>query len=744
MSRLGTIARRTFLIGSAAIVGGVAFGTSAYRRPYPNPLKPGDGAQALTPYVLIDATGVTIIAPRAEMGQGVHTTLAALVAEEMDLDWTTIRVLHGPASHAYFNGAMLEEGAGFAPTDQSWTAETVRGFMQVPAKFLGLQLTGGSTSTPDAFDKMRAAGATARAALVAAAARRSGIDAGTLKTEMGAVILPDGTAIPYTDLAADAASVDLPDTPPLRDPSQWKLLGKALPRTDMVAKSTGTAMFTGDLRLPGMVFATIRTNPHLYAPMTSFDAAEAKKVPGVTDVLQIDNGVAVIATSTWAAFKGAEALILDWAPATYPATSAEIEADIAASFTDDRQDSRMRDDGDVETALAAGPTFEGSYNVPFLAHATMEPMTAAAHLDGDRLQIWVGNQAPTLVVSVAIEVTGLAPDKIEVHTPFMGGGFGRRAELDFVRQAILLARALPGKPVLLTWTREEDTTHDVYRPAAAARIRARIEGATITAFDVALAAPSAMASQMGRFGYPTPGPDPTIVQGAWEQPYAPPAFRVTGYRAPPSVPLGFWRSVGASQNAFFLESAIDEMAHAAGADPLQFRLDHIPHAASRTVLQAVADASAWTTPPAKGRARGVAFCLSFGVPVAEVIEIEDAGQGIRLTGAWAAVDVGTALDPRIIEAQVQGAMIFGLSAAMTGRITFAGGQVNETSFPDFDPLRLSQCPPIGVTILSSGGPIRGIGEPGTPPAAPALANAIFALTGQRHRRLPLADVVAFA
>ena len=744
MSRIGTIARRTFLIGVAAIAGGAAFGTWAYKRPYPNPLKPEQGAQALTPYVLIDATGVTVIAPRAEMGQGVHTTLAALVAEEMDLDWSTIRVIHGPASAAYFNGVMLEEGAGFAPTDQSWTAETVRGFMHVPAKFLGMQMTGGSTSTPDAFDKMRAAGAMARAALVTAAARRSGQAAETLKTQNGAVILADGTEIPYAELAADAALVDLPDAPPLRDPSQWKLLGRALPRTDVVAKSTGTAMFTGDLRLPGMVFATIRTNPHLYAPMKSFDATEARKVPGVTDVLEISNGVAVIATSTWAAFKGAEALTIDWDSATYPASSAEIEADIAASFTEDRQDSRMRDDGDVDSALAAGTTFEGAYNVPFLAHATMEPMTAAAHLDGDRLQVWAGNQAPTMALAVATEVTGLPAGNVDIHTPFMGGGFGRRAEMDFVRQAILLAKAMPGKPVLLTWTREEDTTHDVYRPAAAARIRARMEGATIIALDVSLAAPSAMASQMGRFGYPTPGPDPTIVQGAWESPYAPANFRVTGYRAPPSVPLGFWRSVGASQNAFFVESAMDEMAHAAKADPLQFRLAHITHDPSRAVLRAVAEASGWGKPAAPGRARGVAFCLSFGVPVAEVIEIEDTPTGIRLTGAWAACDVGIALDPRVIEAQVSGAMVYGLSAAMTGRITFADGRVEQSSFPDFDPLRLSQCPPMNVTVLASGGPIRGIGEPGTPPAAPALANAIFALTGVRHRSLPLADVVTFA
>lgn len=743
MSRIGTIARRTFLIGAAAIVGGAAFGTWAYRRPYPNPIAGQANASALTPYVLIDQNGVTVIAPRAEMGQGIHSTLAALVAEELDLAWDQVRVIHGPAAKAYYNGAILAEAAPFPPTDHSWMAETARAAMDIPAKFLGMQMTGGSTSVPDGFEKMRAAGAVARAALVAAAARRKGLDAAALTTEGGAVVLPDGTRLAYTELASEAASVDLPDVPPLRDPSQWKLLGKALPRTDMVEKSTGTAVFSADIRLPGMIYATIRTNPNLGAAMLSFDPAEALQVPGVTEVLEVENGAAVLATNTWAAFKGAEAITFNWGPAAYPATSEDIRADIAASFTAERQDSRLRDDGDVEAALAAGATFEADYSVPFLAHATMEPMAAAALFKDGRLEVWAGNQVPTMILQIGAEVAGVEPDQIEVHTPFMGGGFGRRAELDFVRQAIRLAVAKQGTPVMLTWTREEDTTHDVYRPAAAGRIRARVDGGRIAALDVALAAPSCTASQMGRYGYPVAGPDPTIVQGAWESPYAPSAFRVTGYRAPDSVPLGFWRSVGASQNAFFIESAMDEMAHAAEADPLQFRLDHLTHEPSRTVLETVREISGWPNVPA-GRARGVAFCLSFGVPVAEVVEIEDAGGGIRMTGAWAVADVGTVLDPRNAEAQLSGAMVYGLSAAMTGRITFQDGQVVETSFPDFDPLRLSQCPPITAQVLGLGGPIRGLGEPGTPPAAPALANAIFALTGKRHRTLPLIDAVVFA
>jgi isoquinoline 1-oxidoreductase beta subunit len=743
MSRLGRIARRTFLIGSAAIAGGVAFGYWQYRRPYANPLAAGEGA-ALTPYVAIDASGVTLIAPRAEMGQGIHSTLAAMVAEEMDLPWEEVRVAHGPASAAYYNAALLEEGVPFPPTDQGWLAQTARGFMHVPAKFLGLQLTGGSTSIPDGYEKMRAAGAVARAALVLAAARVSGVEEARLRTEGGAVVLPDGSRLTYVELAAEAARADLPPVPPLRPRTEWKLLGRSLPRTDMVAKCTGTAAFSADIRLPGMLFATIRANPHLGAGVRSFDPAGALAVPGVTRVERAGNGVAVVAANTWAAFQGAEALRVEWEPAAYPATSAEIEAQIAASFTEDLRDSRLRDDGDADRAFADGATWEGEYAVPFLAHATMEPMAAAAWLHDGRLEVWAGNQLPTQILKVGAAITGLPQEAIEVHTPFLGGGFGRRAELDFVAQAVDLAKTLAPAPVLLTWTREEDTTHDVYRPAAAARIRARLSGNRLAALDVSLACPSVMASQMGRLGFPVAGPDASIVQGAWESPYAPEVFRVTGFRTPDSVPLGFWRSVGASQNAFFVESAIDELAWLAAADPLAFRLDHLSHAPSRAVLEAVAEMSGWGAALPAGRARGVAFCLSFGVPVAEVIEVADEGGSVRLTGAWAAADVGTALDPRNIEAQVAGGMVYGLSAAMTGRITFEGGRVVETNFPDFDPLRLAQCPPVAVRVLETGGTIRGIGEPGTPPAAPALANAIFALTGVRHRRLPLADAVAFA
>ena len=742
MASIGKIARRTFLFGAVALAGGAAFGWWKYKTPYGNPLQGLTGSATLNPYVLIDATGVTLIAPRAEMGQGVHTTLAALVAEEMDLDLASVRVIHGPASAAYFNAGLLREGVPFQPIDESWLAGTMRDAMAIPGKFLGLQLTGGSSSIIDAYDKMRLAGAAARAALVQAAATRLGVPTATLKTEGGAVIAPDGTRLTYIDLVAEAANVSLTAPPEPKPRAEWRLLGKTQPRVDMVAKVTGTAAFTADLRLPGMRFATARTNPHLGSAMKSYDATAAQAMPGVEKIVPIPGGVAVVATSTWAAFQAADALTFDWEPATYPADSAAITQVLNDSFTPDRQDSRNRDDGDVDAALT-GDIFTAAYSAPYLAHATMEPMTAAALLNDGHLTVWAGNQLPTQVLTEGAALTGLPKTAITVETMLMGGGFGRRAEMDVIKQAIVVAMAMEGTPVLLTWTREEDMTHDFYRPAALARVRARVDGGLITAFDLSTVSSSVTESQLGRLGYSVPGPDASIVQGAADQPYTFANYRVTGYRAPAMVPVGFWRSVGNSQNVFFSESAVDELAHLAGADPLEFRMSHLTHDPSRAVLQAVAQMSNWGTAPA-GRARGVAFCISFGVPTAQVIEVADTPGGIRITGAWAAVDVGIALDPGNLHAQVMGAMVYGLSAAIRGEITLAGGQVQQSTFWDYEPLRQPQVPLIAVKVLETMPEIRGIGEPGTPPAAPALANAIFALTGQRLRDMPFNKTVKFA
>jgi isoquinoline 1-oxidoreductase subunit beta len=727
--------RRAFLVASVAVAGGVAFGVWQGVRSLPNPLE-GDGA--LNPWLVIDADGIRVVVPRAEMGQGITTTLAALVAEELDADLSQITVIHGPPAQVYYNGALMAGAVGGPHWARSSWGEWLGEQAGVIAKVLGLQVTGGSTSTADAFDKMRQAGASAREALKAAAAARLGVDAGSLRTESAHVIAPDGSRIPYADLAAAAAQID-PPTPALRDASQWRLLGKSQPRTDMVAKVTGTAVFASDIRLPGMKFATVKRNPGLGAAMLSHDPAPALALPGVERVVPLADGFAVIANTTWAAMQGAEAVAVQWAPAPYPANDASQLARLEAAFADDPNDTPL-DVGDIATPPAGASVVQAEYRVPYLAHSTMEPMSAAALFQDGRLTLWAGSQAPGFAAANAAKAIGIEADAVTMHTTLLGGGFGRRAETDFSTIAAQVAAAVPTTPVLVSWSREEDMTHDVYRPAALARGTVWVQGGRMAGMDLSLSAPAITAQTLKRMtGMGGGGPDRPLTEGAWDQPYAIPNARVRGYAADLAVPVGFWRSVGHSQNCFFLESLIDEAAHAAGADPLEFRLAHMRdvHAPSAAVLEAVADLSGWRAGKRPGTGRGVAFCHSFGTAVAQVIEVERRGTAIAMTRAFIACDPGIALDPAIIEAQMIGGMVYGLSAAMLGEITFADGAVQERNFPDYDALRQTGMPDTQVRIVASGHGIGGVGEPGTPPAAPALANALFDLTGQRVRRLPL-------
>lgn len=741
---MGTIrkwTRRAFLVTSVTVAGGVAFGVWQARRDLPNPL---DGDGVMNPWLVIDGSGITVVVPRAEMGQGVTTTLAALVAEELDADLAQVRVIHGPPAQAYYNGALLKGVVPGPDWSRSGWGEWLGDQAGVIAKVLGLQVTGGSTSTADAFHKMRQAGASAREALKAAAAARLGVAADRLGTEGGFVTGPGNERIAYADLAVEAARIT-PPAPALRDPSTWRILGRSQPRTDMVAKVTGTAPFAIDIRLPGMRFATVKRNPGLGGLMLSHDPAPALAMPGVERVVPLEDGFAVVANTTWAALQGAEAVAVRWAPAAYPGDDARQAARLAAAF-DTAPNSTMRDDGAAGDVPMGTPLVEAEYAVPYLAHATMEPMSAAALFQDGALTLWAGTQAPGFAASKAAGALGIATEAVTVHTTFLGGGFGRRAETDFTTIAARVAAAMPGVPVLVTWSREEDMTHDVYRPAAMARARGWLKNGRIDGFDMALAAPSVTQQAMGRMtGMGGAGPDRATVEGAFDQPYAIPNARVRGHLADLSVPVGFWRSVGNSQNAFFHESFIDELAVAAGADPLEFRLAHIraAHGPSADVLEAVADLSGWRAPKPAGTGRGVAFCYSFGTPVAQVIEVERRGPAIALTRAFIACDPGIALDPAIIEAQMVGGMVFGLSAAMLGEITFDGGTVQQTNFPDYDALRMTGMPEVQVRILQSGHGIGGVGEPGTPPAAPALANALFDLTGTRVRRLPLRHAFDF-
>lgn len=742
MARWGKITRRTLLVGSVAVAGGAAFGIWRLNQPFANPLNPEYGA-TLNPFVVINDAGVTLVMGRSEMGQGVHTTLAALLAEEMDLDWNAVHVVHGPAAAAYHNEALAAMGLPFADYATSPTQRRIAGAVGTLSRAFGLQITGGSTATRDAFEPLRLAGASAREALKLAAADRLGVDSAQLRTEAGAVIAPDDRALPYTELAEAAARIEPPQVQP-RPTSEWKLLGRSLPRPDMLAKVTGTAGYGVDVRLPGMKFATVRMNPKLGGPMRGFDPEPALVLPGVERVFDLGTGVAVVARNSWAAMKGAEAVDIDWGPASYPATTEAIFDRIAEAF-DRRRNSRLRNDGNVTSAMAdtqrAGTElFEAEYRLPFLAHSTMEPMNATALYTGDALEIWAPNQTPLVQARMAASAVGLSQDQVTVHTTYLGGGFGRRLEADYSVIAARVAKEMPGTPVQVVWSREEDMTHDFYRPGVIARMRGAVQGGLAVALEAKIAAPSVTRQAVVRMtGLPAPGPDTGHVEGAFDQPYAIPNYRVEGYLADLDIPLGFWRSVGHSHNGFIHESFIDELAHAAGRDPMEFRLAMMrPESAiAANVLEQVSMMSRWRAPKEPGTGRGVAFAWSFGTPVAEVIEVHDEGGRIRIAKAWIACDMGRALDPAIVRSQMESGLVYGLSAAIMGEITFADGAVEQRNFPDYDALRMPGMPEIETEILQVKDDIGGAGEPATPPAAPALANAIFDLTGERVRELPL-------
>jgi len=748
MGRIRTIARRTFLIGSAAAAGGLIVGWIAWKWPIANPLLKDleAGDVTLNPYVRISPTGISIIAPRADVGQGIHSMLAAMVAEELDVAWGGFTVEHGPPSAAYYNEAILAEGVPFAATNDGFVARRVRGLTKVVTKLVGMQVTGGSTSVPDGFEKMRVAGAVARQMLLAAAAKQTGVAVGSLRTEAGAVITPDGTRLEYTALAAAAAVSSTPSNVTLKDPSEWKLLGKPHQRLDIEAKSTGRFEYGIDMRMPGMVYATVRTNPRIGGGMTSMDDAAAKASKGVIKVVPVKGGVGVVADNTWRAFQAAAQLKPQWGAAPYPATSQEIWDVVAASFVKDRQDSRFKDEGDIEAALATdGATkLDAEYRIPFLAHAPLEPMTSVARFADGKLEVWASTQMPRFAVGMAAKAAGIEPEAVTLHTLPSGGSFGRRLETDYIEQVTQLAVAHPGVPVKLTWTREEDMTHDFPRPLGMSRARGAVKDGKIVAYALDIAAPAVASSQMGRLGLSVPGPDIAIVAGAWDQPYGIPNYRVTGYRVPETVPVSSWRSVGASGNGFLHDCFLDELIVAAGADPLRERIRLCTHDASRRVLEAVGEMSGWGTPLPAGRGRGVAFVIAFGVPVAEVVEVTNAPAGITIDRVFLACDVGRVLDPVNFENQVQGGVIWGLGHAVNAELTYADGMAQQTNFHQFDGIRLRQVPEIIVQAVKSGSRIHGIGEPPVPPAAPALANAIFAATGQRIRELPLRKHINFA
>ncbi|MET0941137.1 MAG: molybdopterin cofactor-binding domain-containing protein [Mesorhizobium sp.] len=757
MATLGQITRRTLLAGAALAGGGLAIGYYFYRKAYANPLEEGlaEHEQTFNPYVKIAADNtITVIVPRAEMGQGVTTTLAALVAEELDVGLDSIKVDHGPAAYAYYNSEMLAEGGPFPFFNEGVVAESMRTVMGAAGKLLGLQGTGGSTSTRDGFDRMRQAGAAARHMLLAAAAAKLSVPAGELETANGTVVhKASGRSVTYGEVAADAVRIEAPSAVRLKERSEWRLLGQSQMRTDMRAKVTGAPIFGVDVSLPEMLYGTVRMSPRFWAKPMRDDLSKAQNMPGVVKIVRLDtdsgSGFGVIAKNTWAAFRAAEAIEAEWGDPEYPPDNEAISKALHEALVSN-DGTALRNDGDTDKALADAPrdkVVESDYEVPYLAHACMEPMNATARLKDGVLDVWSPNQAPTIVRQVCAKAVGVPQDKVNVHTTYMGGGFGRRAEVDFSVYAALMAKEAEGRPVKVIWTREEDIRHDAYRPAAVGRFQARLDEQGLpVALDMKIASPSPLASIMRRtFPWLSPvGPDKSIAEGSFDQPYTIANYRVTAIPAPVSIPVGFWRSVGNSYNGFFHECFMDEIAVAGGIDPVDLRkrlMTDYPEAVK--VVEKVAEMAKWGEALPDGKAKGFAFTLSFGSWVGEIVQVAQTPGGIRIEKMWIAADVGMALDPAILEAQLISGAVFGLSAAIGQEITFADGMVEQSNFHDHDAMRIYQCPQFEVAILENYHKMGGAGEIGTPPAAPALANAVFALTGNRHRRLPLGKDVSF-
>lgn len=744
MGRLKTIGRRAFLVGSAAVVGGVAFGFYLYKKPVDNPLLDdlAEGTAALTPYVKIDADGVTLITPRADKGQGAYSVQAAMIAEELDVELDQIRVDPGVPSPAYWNTALADEAVPFAATDQGAMATAARGAVGAVMKITGMQVTGGSSTVADGFEKLRIAGAVARETLKTAAAQKTGVAVARLRTQGGAVILPDGTKIPYQELATGASQIEPVTEVALREPTQWRLIGKPMLRVDTVAKSTGTLDYGIDVNLDGMVHAAVVLNPRQGGGLNSFDASAAKGMRGVKKIVPVTGGVGVIADNTWRAFQAAAAVECEWGPAVFAPEMADHWAALEQAFDTD-PDSQGRNDGDVENALGETPV-TAEYRAPYLAHAPLEPINAVVLIAEGRVDVWTGTQVPRFTQNNVAAIAGVEPEQVHIHAQMMGGSFGHRLEDDVARRCTELAMGMKGVPVKLTFSREQDFGHDYLRPAAIARMRGAVSEGTIRTLDLAVSAPSVLASQMGeRQGVSMPGPDSSISQALWDQPYGIENYRVTAHRAQNMAPVSSWRSVGASQNAFFHEGFLSELITAAGGDQLEQRIALCTDAVSRRVLETVGEMSDWGRDLGPDRGRGVAFCMSFGTPVAEVVEVTNTPEGIRIDNVFVATDVGRVIDPVNFENLVQGGVVFGLGHAMNCEITIADGGIEQTNFHEYEGLRMYQCPRITVKALEHNSRIRGIGEPPVPPAAPALASAIFDATGVRLREMPFNKFVDF-
>ncbi len=708
-----TLSRRRFILGATAAGASLVVGYSvaAEGSGQPNPF---------VAYVQIDPDNkVTVFSAHMDMGQGIYQGVATLAQEELDADWSKIHVV-GASGNPKFYGNLAMGGK--------------------------VQMTGGSTGTASSWRRYRVAGATAKAMLIAAAARKWGRTPDDIVGENGVLRSKRSSATAtYGEMAALAAQEPVPAPVALKEPKDWKYIGaKNLPRLDSPAKSTGRQLYTIDVRLPNMLTAVMIHPPLFGATMKSFDAAKAKTMKGVVDVVATPRGVAVVATGMWEAMKARDAVIVEWdeSKAEKRGSAAMLTAYRALADKDGEAVAARR--GDVDAALGkAAKVIEARYEFPYLANAALEPLNAVAWMNPQGvLEVWGGHQAPDLYQAAAAQVAGITPDKVKLHVMKTGGSFGRRAtpDADVIVEAVATAKALGWRaPIRLQWTREDDMRGGRYRPAYVHKIVAGLDAdGRIVALRDTIVGQSIAKGTPFEAGLVKDGVDRLSVEGMANQPYAIPNFRVDLTTTDMDVPVLWWRSVGSTHTAYVLETFIDELAHAAGRDPVTFRLDMLAdkprHAA---VLKLAAEKAGWSNPPAPGKFRGVALAESFGSYVAEAVEISlDKSGAPKVERVVCAVDCGVAVNPDMVGAQMEGGIGFGLGAIVKSRITLDDGKVRQGNFDTYKVLRLNEMPEVEVHIVKSAEDPKGVGEPGVPPVGPALANALFQATGKRMRVLP--------
>jgi len=699
--------RRSFLKTSAAGAAGLLVGFY-FHGDTASLAAATDGPIVLNAWIHVGTDNlVTVLIDKSEMGQSILTGLAMIAADELDCDWKNVRTEFAPADKIYINPRF------------------------------GVQGTGGSSGTPTSWNPLRKASATARAMLIQAAAQKWGVDASLCSAEKSEVVhAPTKRRLTYGNLAEAAAKIPVPQDVPLKTPSQYQIIGKPLKRLDTPAKVNGSAQYGIDMRMPGMLYAVVARCPVFGGKVAGFDAAKAKATPGVKDVIQISNGVAVIADNTWAAMQGRRALEVQWDEGPNAKLSS---ADISKALADGaaRPGPVARKEGDVEAGLASAATkFVVDYEVPFLAHATMEPQNCTAHVRADRCDVWAPTQAQTSSQNIAAKISGLDPSAVFIHTTFLGGGFGRRFEADFIGEAVEVSKAT-GAPVKVTWSREDDMQHDYYRMVSLARCTAGLDA---EGWPVVWSSRVSSPALMARFGPLKDNFDHRSVESLDNVPYSIPNILIDFQLVNTPIPIGFWRSVGASQNGFFLESFIDEMATAGKKDPYELRRRLLAKSPRHlAVLETAANNAGWGKPLPAGRFRGLAVVTSYDGFVAHSIEISVNRQErtLKVHRVVCALDCGRIVNPSSIEAQARSCIVYGLTAALHSAITIDRGRVQQNNFNDYQMMRFDEMPDVEVHIMPSDLPPTGAGEFVLPPVAAALCNAIFAATGKRVRRLPV-------